>query len=92
MWNEQAETAPSAAPASGHKEVESIRIEPAKNGGHTVRHSYKRMPVHRKGGPNAGMGYDYPESEEFVFGPDDGDKMIAHVRKHAGVKSGAASK
>jgi hypothetical protein len=42
--------------------------------------------VHRKGGPNAGMGYEHPESEEFVFGPDDGKKMMAHVAKHLGMK------
>jgi hypothetical protein len=90
MHDEPIQPAPTQA-AGGKKELESLRIEPAKNGGHTVRHSYKRVAVHRKGSMSGGMGYDYPESEEFVFGPDDNEKMMAHVSKHLGLKKAAAA-
>ncbi len=86
MMDEPCTAGPVGASKGGKKELDSIRIEPAKNGGHTVRHSYKSRQVYVKG-RNGGMRTEYPESEEFVFGPDDGDKMMAHVAKHLGMKA-----
>ena len=43
------------------KEIRRIEIEPAKNGGHTVTHHYRDMPMHSsKSG--VGMSYQEPNS------------------------------
>lgn len=67
------------------KELEEMTIRKAENGGHTVRHEFKRQPAH-KGGLNGGMYSDRPPSEEHVFGPDDDAKLAAHVSKHLDLK------
>jgi hypothetical protein len=94
MYDEPMDTqgVPASGKSDGRKEIEGIRIEPAKNGGHTVRHNYKSRRVYRKAGPNAGMGTEYVEPEEFVFGPDDNEKMLAHVAKYLGLKAGKAER
>ena len=74
---------------AGKKELRSMTIEPAENGGHTVHHSYKARPVMRKGSMSGGMGMDYPESETHVFGPADGKKLAAHIATNLGLKQGA---
>lgn len=74
---------------SNCKELEGMHISPAKNGGYTVRHSYRAKPVMRRGAMNGGMGMDYPESEEHVFGANQGKEMLAHVSKHLGVTPAA---
>lgn len=83
MDAEKMAEAPARA-SSSKKELEAIRIEPAKNGGHTVRHNYRSRRVYR-GGVNGGMGTEYVEPEEFVFGPNDSHKMVAHVTQHLGL-------
>jgi hypothetical protein len=67
------------------KEIERISIEPAEKGGHTVEHHFKRQP--RKTGHD--IGYEYPESEKYVFGKDDDEKMLHHVAKHLGLNPSA---
>jgi len=73
------------------KELDSMTISPAKNGGHTIRHSYKAQPVMRKGSMSGGLGMDYPQSEEHVFGPNDGKKALAHIAKHLGIGGGKSA-
>ena len=75
--------------ANSKKEIESIRIEPAKNGGHTVRHSYKSTPNYSK---SQGMGMEHHPSEEFVFGSSEGKTMLAHVANHLHLKNSPDSK
>ena len=60
------------------KEIRSIEIEPAENGGHTVTHRYKDMQRDGK----HGMVSNYIEPEHHVFGPEDGHEMLAHVANH----------
>lgn len=69
------------------KQLESIEVRKAENGGHTVRHEYKRQPVKREGAMSGGMYMERPPSEEHVFGPDDDGKLAAHLHKHLGLKS-----
>lgn len=66
--------------------IEHLRITPAENGGHTVKHEYKRQPAKTGGGMSGSIGYDYPRSEEHVFGKDEAPKMMAHVSKALGLK------
>ena len=68
--------------AEAKKEIERIEITPAKNGGHTVRHSFKSKPSYSK---SHGMGMEHVPSEEVVFGSGEGKKMMAHVGKHLGI-------
>ena len=60
------------------KEIESVTITKGKNGGHTIRHSFRRTPV-KDSKAASGIGYDYPESEEHIFGPDDDHKVLTHI-------------
>jgi len=62
-----------------------MEITPAENGGHTIRHSFKSKPTLRKGGMNSGMGMEYQEPEEHVFGKDEGAKVMSHIGKHLGL-------
>jgi len=60
----------------GPKEIRSIKIEKAENGGHTVTHRFQ----HASDGP-------YREAETHVFGASEGKKLLAHVTKHLDVKA-----
>jgi hypothetical protein len=71
------------------KQLRSMEIEPAENGGHVVTQRYKARPVLRKGAMSGGMGMDSPESEQHVFGPGDGRKLHAHIAQHLGLKGAA---
>lgn len=64
------------------KKLEEITIRKAQNGGHMIRHEYARRPVKRGGAMSGGIYSDRPPSEEHVFGPEDGGKVLAHVSKH----------
>ena len=57
------------------KQIRSIEIEPAENGGHTVTHRHKEMQREGKHGIQS----SYIEPEHHVFGSDEGHKMLAHV-------------
>lgn len=59
--------------ARGRKKLHHIEIHPAKNGGHMVQHHYHHDMT-------------YHEPEHHVFGPEQGEEMMAHVMKHAKVK------
>ncbi len=67
------------------KKIRNIEIEPAENGGHTVTHRFKEQPTHSRKG---GMSMGYIEPEQHVFGPGDDEKMLGHVAKHLGLKTG----
>ena len=62
------------------KIVESVTITPAENGGFTIRNSYKRAPRKESKAPS-GICYDYPQSEDFVFGASEGSRALAHISK-----------
>jgi len=64
------------------KRLDSMEIRPAENGGHTIRHEFKRQPVKREGSMSGGIYPERPPSEEHVFGPGDGAKVLQHVAKH----------
>lgn len=72
--------------------LDRLEIRPAENGGHTVRHEFKRKVANRKGGMNGGLYMDRPEPEEHTFGPDDGEQVMAHVSKALGLHRGAKPK
>lgn len=64
------------------KEIRSVEIEKAENGGHTVTHRFKQPsngPYHESEGPH-------------VFGADEGKKLVAHLVKHLGIKVEAPDK
>lgn len=63
-----------------------IEIEPSENGGHTVTHHMKAMPMHSsKHGMMPGA---YHEPEKHVFGEGEGHEMLAHVANHLGIEAG----
>ena len=72
------------------KEIESLHITPAKNGGYTVRHHYRRQ-VRKNSKAPSGIDYEYPEGEEHVFGPDDSHKVLTHVSKALGMGKGKSN-
>lgn len=59
------------------KKVHRVAIARAKNGGHTVEHTY-----HSNGG-----GYEPPVTH--VFGKQDGAKLVQHLRRHLLIQDGA---
>lgn len=69
------------------KKLEEMTIRKAKNGGHVIRHEYERKPMHSSGAANGGMYMDRPKSEEHVFGPEDGGKVLKHIQTHLGLKA-----
>lgn len=66
------------------REIRSIEIEPAENGGHTVTHRFKSSPNPSKRGSLSDV---YHEPETHVFGPDDDKKVIPHITKALGIKT-----
>lgn len=63
------------------KQIRSVEIEKAENGGHVVTHRFE----HSGDGP-------YHEAETHVFGAGDGGKLLAHLTKHLRVKVEAPDK
>ncbi len=63
------------------KQIHRMEIEPAENGGHTVRHYFKSNPKVSKSGAFS----EYHEPEQHVFGKNEGGKMLDHVAQHLGV-------
>ena len=61
-------------------DLDSISISPAKNGGFSVKHSYKPKPTYKKGA-NGGFGVEYNAPEEHVFGPKEHAALVAHISK-----------
>ncbi len=66
--------------------IEHMRITPAENGGHVVEHHF--APKMQK----TGAFMEHQEPEKHVFGPGDGHKMIAHVKKHLGIGAAPSPK
>jgi hypothetical protein len=58
--------------------LEEMRIRPAKNGGHNVRHEFAAKPKMTKG-LAGGMSMDHPPAEEHNFGPADGKQLMQHI-------------
>lgn len=56
-----------------------MRIRPAKDGSHNVRHEYESRPVFRRGSLTGGMGMGAPPGQEFNFGPKDGAALMKHI-------------
>jgi hypothetical protein len=56
-----------------------LSIQRAKNGGHTVEHTFE--------GGN-GLGYQPPVTH--VFGKQDGAKLVQHLRRHLLIQDGGA--
>lgn len=70
-----------AEPRVTPRHIHALRIElgnPKEGGGHIVHHEY------RGGGPEY-MGSGEEEGPH-IFGAEDGEKLIAHIRKHTGIK------
>jgi len=63
------------------KEIERVEVRVADKGGYIVRQSYRRRPVKRGGGLRADIAYDYPESDEIVFGAAEGHKMLSYIAR-----------
>ena len=55
--------------------LERMEYSRSTNGGHIMRHFFESGP---------GMGYRKPE--EYTFGPSEGDNVLAHFAKCAGIK------
>jgi hypothetical protein len=58
--------------------LQEMRIRPAKNGGHNVRHEFAPKPQITKG-LAGGMSMDHPPTEEHNFGPGDGKQLMQHI-------------
>ena len=65
-------------PKAGKKELRSIEVSNAQNGGHIVEHRF-----------SSGDG-PYHAPEQHVFGADEGSKLMAHLKQHMGIKVAAA--
>lgn len=66
--------------------LQEIRIRPAKDGSHNVRHEYEAKPKLAKGSLTGGMMMDRPEPEEHNFGPKDGKAMMMHLAQALALK------
>jgi hypothetical protein len=66
------------------KTIRRIEIEPAENGGHTVRHYY-REEMKKDRHSHSGMAPQYHEPEHHVFGEHEGHEMLAHVANHLAI-------
>ena len=64
-----------------------MEIEPAENGGHTVRHHYKEN-LRRDSHSHSGVFMGASEPEHHVFGPDEGHEMLAHIANHLQIPEG----
>lgn len=64
----------SAPKRQSKKELRSVEIEKAENGGHTVTHRFRSVE-----GP-------YHEPERHVFGKGEGKKLVEHLKEHLGVE------
>ena len=69
------------------KLVDSIEIRPGK-GGHVVRTHFKAQPDHSS---KLGLMMAHPVSDEHIFGSDQQQQMLAHVRQQLGLGNGAGS-
>ena len=65
------------------KELDHLEVHPGENGGHMVRHVFKRQVVNRKGAMSGGMYSERPDDEEHDFGPGGPQEhaMMAHIAK-----------
>ena len=72
--------------AKEKREIRRMEIEPAENGGHTVTHHYKEMPMRSSKAHSGVMPRAYHEPEHHVFGPEDGHEMLAHIANHLHIK------
>jgi hypothetical protein len=70
----------SSRPKKGNskKELRSVEIEKAENGGHIVNHRF------------TSSGPEYHSPEPHVFGADEGEKLMAHLKSHLGIGAKAA--
>jgi hypothetical protein len=66
--------------------LEEMRIRPAKNGGHNVRHTYQAKPTITQGGRASGMTMEQPPAEEHNFGPNDGNALMKHIGEALALK------
>ncbi len=74
----QLKTAQAKPKEAEPRHVHAIRIEIGKDGGHVVRHEM------RGGSPEVfGGGEEGPH----IFGAEDGEKLLAHLKKHANISS-----
>ena len=60
-----------------------MRIRPAKNGGHNVRHEFAPTPKMTRG-LAGGMSMDHIPAEEHNFGPGDGKQLMQHIATRPG--------
>lgn len=60
------------------KKLHRVSIERAKNGGHTVEHSYRH---------GSALG-DYEGPVTHVFSKKDGSELIQHLKRHLGIMDG----
>ena len=58
--------------------LQEMRIRPAKNGGHNVRHEFAPTPKMTRG-LAGGMSMDHIPAEEHNFGPKDGKQLMQHI-------------
>jgi hypothetical protein len=72
------------------KHLEELRITKADNGGHTVRHEFKREVVKKSGAMSGGMYSERPPSEEHSFGPEEAQQhaVLSHIAKALGFGKG----
>lgn len=77
-YAEALSSGPRPGKKAGPKQMRSLEIEKAENGGHTVTHRFQ----HESDGP-------YHESEQHVFGASESKKLMAHLTDNLGIKAGA---
>jgi hypothetical protein len=66
-----------AKPKTEPRHIHTIRIEIGKDGGHVVHHEYRGGDPEYFGGGEEGP---------HIFGAEDGEKLLDHIKKHAGIK------
>ena len=65
--------------------LQSMEISPAKNGGFSVSHRFPPKTEIARGRTGGGMAMITPKTDEYSFGPDQHEELMAHVAKHLGL-------
>jgi hypothetical protein len=68
------------------KQLEEMVIRKAKNGGHSVMHSFAPRLNTKGGSMSGGITSDRPPAEEHSFGPGDNQALANHVITNLGLK------
>jgi hypothetical protein len=68
------------------QQLEAVTVRKAKNGGHSVTHSFAPRLTMKGGAMSSGVTSDRPPAEEHTFGPGEDKAVATHLIKNLGLK------